>query len=226
MVAIKLRQRLEQWPVAKPKAKQCAFARGTGDVARNVVFEFGAETYTLLPTLTYLDMLALTLADPKEPVLNEYRNAVEVVAERLGEASDPGLGDEASRLQQLRWAEDGLENLVRLPGWTPDPARSETTAALSRMIGRRLADWPYGLSLDEQRAYARSLAAEAADITGVDAADPSDADFARVVDFLRELSRSYADPDPRRDVSLGQFRIGVVRLAARLLIAAGPAERQ
>lgn len=225
LVAIRLHQRLEQWPVDRPVADQCAYARGTGDVGRAALWEYGVDAYTLLPSMSYLDLLALALADEQAPALGEYRRAVDLVADRLAEAANPRLEGWAERLQHLQWAESGLEQMARLPGWTPAPARTETTAALSRLIGRRLADWPYALSVDEQCAYAAALAAEAAELVGDDIDDPT-GDYARVVDFLRELARIYASREMRPEPSLSQYRLGATRLAARLLIAAGPGTDQ
>lgn len=220
LLAAKLETRLQQWPNAKPEAKQCQYARGTGDVARTELFKRGVETYTLLPTVTYLDQLALAFADEQQPFLPQYQTMVGEVAKHLYDASDPAR---AATGPVPRSAE-ALEAAFSVPAWEPAPEAREATAALSRLIAQRLTGWPYALGLDDQTAYARALAREAVALVAAED-DPVAAEaFTPVTDYLRHLARTCAESG--FDERLGSFRRAAALLSARLLIVAGPGEHQ
>lgn len=222
LLVARLEMRLQQWPNAKPEAKQCQYARGTGDVARGELFKRGIETYTLLPTVTYLDQLALAFADEKQPFLAQYKAMVGEVAKRLHDASDP---ERVGSTGPVPRSAEALEDAFGVPAWEPDPEAREATAALSRLIAQRLTDWPYALGLDDQTAYARALAREAVAMVAADEAGPDVMEaFTPVTDYLRRLAGACAQSD--FDERLGSFRRAAALLSARLLIATGPGEHQ
>lgn len=191
MVSVKLQQRLQNWPYAKPERKQAAYARGTCSVVLEVLFEAGIRASSLVQVLGGIEVMAIATTD-------ERRNLdLEAFREYLGR-----LAEHLSDLSTDMSSSPPIESPGPAPAWTPKNEAERTVGMqVNTLLLGAVGDWPETATPAEQCRFSRTVAEELrrtlASVEG-----PAASSLAEVAAYLWLCVETFGHPERLRPKEL------------------------